>query len=143
VAGVGAVRAEDIMTEDPRWLDHQATTGEAIRKLVESRVHHLPVLRDGVVVGVVSDRDLRSAAPAVLALLEDAATAAERLGDPVADVMSKNVLSVTPDTDAQAVADLMIEHHVGAVIVVDPGSDKLVGIISYVDVLRALRAQML
>jgi acetoin utilization protein AcuB len=133
------MRVDELMTEDPAWVDVEATTGEAIRHLVEKRVHHLPILENGVLVGIVSDRDLRSAAPTVLALVENAPEAATRLATPVTDVMTKQLLSVTPDADALQVVDLMIEHHIGAVPVVDPGSDKLVGIVSYVDVLRVLR----
>jgi acetoin utilization protein AcuB len=53
--------------------------------------------------------------------------------------MSTDVLSVDPETDVGEVVDLMIEHRVGAVPVVDADSEELVGIVSYMDVLRASR----
>lgn len=133
------MRADEIMSEDPVWVDVLATTGEAMRKLVESRVHHLPVLRNGVLVGMLSDRDLRSAGPMLLALLEDPRAAAARLDEPVSSVMTSDLVTAFPDTDLKDVASAMIERHIGAVPVVDPESGKLVGIVSYVDVLRAVR----
>ncbi len=117
---------QTVMTEDPIWLDFRATSGEASRKLTETHVHHLPVLREGVVIGMVSDRDLRDAPP----------------GDSVTKVMSAQPVMVTPDTDLKDVADRMIEQHIGAVIVVDPESTRLVGIVSYVDVLRFVREEL-
>lgn len=133
---------EDVMTEDPVCLHFRATIGEAIRKLLESHVRHLPVLKDGVLVGMVSDRDLRSGATPVLELLADPERFAERLAEPVSSLMTSNVFSVTPDRDLQDVVELMLDEHVGAIPVVDPGSNKLVGIVSYVDILRTVREQL-
>ncbi|GMV12341.1 MAG: CBS domain-containing protein [Polyangiaceae bacterium] len=117
------MRVQTVMTEDPIWLDFRATTGEAARKLSDKRVHHLPVLKEGVVIGMISERDLRDAVPDIS----------------VTRVMSDHPVTVTPDTDLKDVADRMIEQHIGAVIVVDPESSRLVGIVSYVDVLRCVR----
>jgi acetoin utilization protein AcuB len=46
---------------------------------------------------------------------------------------------VDPETEVSEAIDLMIEHRIGALPVVEPDSTKLVGIVSYVDVLRAAR----
>jgi acetoin utilization protein AcuB len=53
------MRVDAIMTEDPAWVDESTSLGEAVCKLDESRVRHLPVLRDGSVVGMLSERDVR------------------------------------------------------------------------------------
>jgi CBS domain-containing protein len=131
------MRVDEVMSEDPVWVDFQATIGEAIVRLTESRVHHLPVLRDGVVIGIISDRDLCGAAPAASRAASTAGTGG--LDEAVTTVMSERVVSVPPDADLKDVADLMIEHHIGAVPVVDPEGSKLAGIVSYVDVLRVAR----
>jgi acetoin utilization protein AcuB len=126
------MRVQAVMTEDPIWVDFRATTAEAARKLSEKHVHHLPVLREGVVIGVVSDRDLRSVPVHGL----------DSSDLPVTSVMSDHPVMVTPDTDLKDVADRMIEGHIGAVVVVDPESTRLVGIVSYVDVLRVVRESL-
>ncbi len=133
------MRVDEVMSEDPVWVDLEATVGESIRRLLETHVHHLPVLKAGVVVGIVSDRDLRAVASTLPALREDPGGWAARSDEPIANVMSANVFSVPPDADLVNVVDLMLEHHVGAIPVLDPGSAKLLGIVSYIDVLRALR----
>jgi len=132
------MRVDEVMSEDPVWVDEQANLGEAARKMVEAGVHHLPVLRAGVLVGILSDRDVRGVPAGALdvGVVTPALSSADA---PITDVMSREVASVTPDTDLKDVADLMIRLHVGAVPVVDPESVKLVGIVSYVDILRAAR----
>jgi acetoin utilization protein AcuB len=57
----------------------------------------------------------------------------------IASLMSSDLLSVSPETDVTEVVDLMIEHRVGAIPVVGDEGDDLLGIISYVDILRAAR----
>lgn len=131
--------ASEVMTEDPVWVSPETPAGEAIKKLVDSRVHHLPVLEAGVVVGILSDRDLRAGSTWLLKALEDPDKLQSALSEPSANLMSSEVLSVAPNSDLKDAVDLMITHHIGAVPVVDTESDKLVGIISYVDVLRATR----
>lgn len=131
--------ASDVMTEDPLWVEPQTTTGEAVRKLVESGVRHLPVLEDGAVVGMLSDRDLRSGTASVLGAAVWQTELARYLTEPIQNLMSRPVKSVTPQSDLKDAVELMVQDHVGAVPVVDPESNRLVGIISYYDVLRVVR----
>ncbi len=108
-------------------------------KLMESGVRHLPVVEDGRLVGMVSDRDARRLIHPFFEL--DPATAARRddLERPISALMSSDVISVNPETEVAEIIDLMIEHAIGAVPVIEADSQKLLGIVSYVDVLRAAR----
>jgi len=63
------------------------------------------------------------------------ATVAEAL-----DLMQPDVICVEPETDLGDVVELLIEHKIGAVPVVEPDTQAIVGIISYIDVLRAMQA---
>ncbi len=134
--------ALDVMAEDPRWVEENATVGEAVRILDDVAVRHLPVLRDGVVVGIVSDRDLRSALPPVATLEADPVSLLSWLDTAVAEIMTQPVTTVEPDRDVLDVVDRLLEEHIGAVLVVDPDSNRLAGVISYVDILRALRDRL-
>ena len=53
--------------------------------------------------------------------------------------MTSGLVVVDSDAEMEDVIDLLIEHRVGALPVVQPGTTQLVGIVSYVDVLRAVR----
>lgn len=56
------MRVDEVMSEDPAFVDWKAGAREATKELHRHCVHHLPVLRDGVFVGMVSDHELRGRA---------------------------------------------------------------------------------
>ncbi len=115
--------AEEIMTDDVRVVDENATVGQAIELLAEISIRHLPVVRDGEVVGMVSDRDLRSIGVGLVQDMEGYDRLKARLGAPITSLMSGNVLSVDRATDVREIIDLMLEEKIGAVPVVDEDSE--------------------
>ncbi len=133
---------EEIMTGDVRTVEENETVGEALAILAELEARHLPVVRGREVVGMISDRDLRSVGLSVItdqATLE--AVSAQRSAS-VSTLMSGDLLTVDRAADVTEAIDLMLEESVGALPVVDSDTADLVGILSYVDVLRALREQL-
>ena len=128
---------EEVMTADPITVDVSATVRDVLQAMFEGNVRHLPVIDDGDLVGIISDRDLRAFLNPDVVLGND--EAAERLGQAVSDLMSGDVISVTPGTELSEVADLMIDQKIGAIPVVRTDSQQLIGIVSYVDVLRVAR----
>lgn len=128
--------AADIMTENVRCITPQETISEAVELLQTLEVRHLPVVNDDdELVGMLSDRDLRSL---FVPFDEDGETAGSLLKQgrmTVSKVMSSNVVAVNSEDDVMEVVDRLLEDKVGALPVVD-SDNKLVGIISYVDVLR-------
>ena len=131
--------ADEVMTADPFSLNPTDTVGRALEMLREYDVRHVLVTERGRLVGMLSDRDLRSFALPPLASIEHADDARARMRAPLSTLMSANTMTVGPDEDVTDVVDLMLEQKVGAVPVVDPATDELQGIISYIDVLRASR----
>lgn len=130
--------ARDLMSTNPITIGIEAPVRDAARLLYTLDFRHLPVVDDlGKLVGMLSDRDLRG-------ISVPYSTAAEYLGSGqgaldvrVGDLMSGGALAVRPDDEAADVVDLMLENKIGAVPVVEEGGN-VVGIVSYVDVLRAL-----
>jgi len=111
----------------PRFITigPDASLAEARSLLDQHRIRHLPVVEDGNPVGIITDRDIRSAAPA------------SSLGQvKVGEAMTKNLIMVTPDTQVQEAAKLMVTHRIGGLPVQKEG--KLVGIITETDLLNAL-----
>ena len=131
--------AEDLMTENVVTIEEGATLGDAAALLAEQHIRHLPVVRDRVLVGMLSDRDLRSLGPGTVDSFESFEALRERLAEPVSSAMRSDVITVGRTTDVVEIVDLLIEEKVGAVPVVDETEGALVGIVSYVDVLRAAR----
>jgi acetoin utilization protein AcuB len=105
----------------------------------ELAVRHVPVVEDGVLVGMLSDRDLARVSIAQVLRVEGADALREELKTPIVEVMSTDVISVEPETEVGEVIGLLLEHKVGALPVVELGTREVLGIISYVDVLRALQ----
>lgn len=124
----------DVMSAAPQVVEVNEKLHSVQAKLRELDVRHLPVVDRGKLVGIISERDLPPAlsAPA-------ARDAAGRSDKPAAWFMSSDVLSVHPQAELADAIDLMLEHRVGAVPVVEMDEGRLVGIVSYVDVLREAR----
>ena len=122
----------DSMTREVAVLSPQSTAAEALGLCRERRIRHLPVLEEERLVGIVSDRDLRSAAPA----LGDPgrASALEELR--IQDVMTREVVTAHPGDPIEEAANRMRERRIGCLPVVVGG--ELVGIITSSDVMEAL-----
>lgn len=111
---------------------------DAAARMANRGVRHLPVIDgDGRVVGMFSERDLRAAIGNPMRAVDTKATATRARSLRVQDVMSRPAITVSADTPMPHVAALFIDRGVGAIPVVDE-DDRLVGIVSYVDLLRTL-----
>lgn len=127
-----AVRAEQIMSDSVVSIEPDTSLSE-VRKLVRSRrFRHVPVVTtEGLILGVVSDRDL-------FALPNDADDTSETIEPKiVADIMTKSVLTATPDTNIREIARVLFEERIGCMPIVDEDG-LVVGIITRSDILRAL-----
>ena len=115
--------AKDLMTPAPVAIDAGATVSKAVEILASLDIRHLPVVNaSGAVVGMISDRDVSG---------EVTKSA------PVTSVMSAPPICARESADVSTLAKLMVDHKIGSVAIVG-AEDRLVGIVSYVDVLRTL-----
>lgn len=131
--------ARDLMTSDPLTVTPRASIAEVWDLMREVDVRHLPVVEADALVGMVSDRDLARVDIARLLKAEGAGAVRDELATPIVRVMSSDVIAVAPDAEIGEVIGLLIDYKIGAVPVVEEETREVLGIISYVDVLRALR----
>ena len=123
------------MTPDPLTIKTDSTIYDAMQMMLERDIRHLPVVDErGELVGMLSDRDLRKFS---LSFSEDDAHMKDRLKAPALDLANTDTLTVSSEDELKEAIEAMLENKVGALPVVDPVEDKLVGILSYIDVLRA------
>ena len=134
--------ARELMTENPATLTAQATIAEAWDLMRELEIRHVPVIQGGALVGMLSDRDLARVGIGSLLMAEGAGGAGQDLGTSIGGLMSTDVIVVQPETELSDVIDLLVESRVGALPVVDPDTRAVVGIVSYIDVLRAIQDQL-
>lgn len=111
---------------------------EANALLKEHKIRHIPVIDpENTLLGIVTDRDIRSAMPSILSDDFDSANAREKLaGITAGDIMTQNPVTVSPTYTLQDALLLMQGKKVGAFPVVDKDK-KLKGIISIRDLMRA------
>ena len=132
--------AQDIMTENPVTIRATNTVADTCEVLQDMEIRHLPVVQGTELVGIISDRDLRSVHMPRLVDEETLQNAKERYHAPISSLMSPDVVRVFPDSNVEEIIELMLEHKVGAVPVVDAGTGDLLGIVSYVDILRSMHS---
>ena len=129
----GWMKVVDVMTKDPLVMTAEETIGQAEDLMTENQIRQLPVVDGSVLLGIVTDRDLRSflAGPSLL----DPAERAKALRTPVREIMTNEPLTLGPEDDLRDAVELLIDEKVGGIPVVDQ-TEGLVGIVTYVDVLR-------
>lgn len=133
------MKVVEIMTRDPLSVNPTETIGKVKELMADNNIRHLPVLKGRELVGIVTDRDIR--AFVIRGLLESPAAHERALDVQVSALMTSQPISVAPDDDLREAVELLIEEKFGAVPVVD-ATEGLVGIVSYVDVLRCFLDQL-
>jgi acetoin utilization protein AcuB len=126
------------MTKKVITIEKDTNIFEAKAEMAEHRIRHLPVVdKDNRLIGIVTDRDIRSALPSIVSEDFESKKERERLsGLKVKDIMSTNLITIPLSYTLQD-ALLMIEKtRVGAFPVVDENG-FLKGIISIRDLMRA------
>jgi acetoin utilization protein AcuB len=118
---------QEYMSREPATVQKDEPLVAAHRLMQSNRIRHLPVLHEGRLVGVVSERDLY--------LLETVKNVDPRR-EPVEEAMTAFPFTVPPHALLTEVARQMLQHRYGSALVVDEG--KLVGIFTRADALRAL-----
>lgn len=134
----GPIVAE-AMTEEPQSVFPDDHLLDAAARMQRYGIRHLPVINgDGMVMGMLSDRDVRNAVGDPRRVLGGGLDDSIQLSETrVRDVMSTPVISVRTDETCVNVAHYFADLAAGAVPVVDQ-DDRLIGIVSYIDILRVL-----
>jgi acetoin utilization protein AcuB len=129
-----ALLARDLMASPVHTLTSDRTLRDAWEVMTQKGVHHIPVTSvHDILVGMVSDRDLLSHVPNLIADPSKAQGAHRRL----AEVMTTRVISATPTTDIREIANIMLDERIHALPILD-GNRRLVGILSARDLLRGI-----
>jgi len=122
------------------------TPEESLRRalilLEDSGVRHLPVVSGSRVVGMISDRDVREYRLPILDELDHQKLADDLLARPVSEAMNVDFVFVDEQESVGKAVDVMIEFGVGAVPVVERDTRHLLGMLSYVDILKAVRGTL-
>jgi acetoin utilization protein AcuB len=127
---------KDWMTKDPITITEDTSMIKAIHIMKDRRFRRLPVVSDGKLVGMVTDRDLKEASPSKATTLDVHELYYLLAELRVSEIMSRNLLSVSQDDTVEHAAQLMLEHTISGLPVLDERG-KVIGIITQSDVFRA------
>jgi CBS domain-containing protein len=129
---VGLVR--DIMMSSPVTLKSDDTLDLASDIISLGRFRHVPVVENGKLIGIISERDLMGAAAVRIFGLKQKSKSALLKSVLIKDIMKKRVVTVEPDTPIKDAAHLMADKKIGCVPVLSEGA--LVGLVTTTGVLR-------
>lgn len=117
-----SVQIRDIMTGNIAYVGPDATVEHAAQLMQQHNVGSIPVVDNGSIVGIVTDRDI---------VVRGVAHGREAANTPIRHVMTSEIQSVAPDMTLAQAAQIMSEHQVRRLPVVE--QNRLVGIVSLGD----------
>ena len=125
----------ELMTPNPITIAHTELVGKAMELMARYDIRRLPVTKDGKLVGIISDRDLRQMGgrPSVKLPKSDRDDADLQL--PVEEAMTLNVITIRERQSVQDAIALMVTHKISGLPVIDPDG-ALIGVLSEQDVLK-------
>jgi CBS domain-containing protein len=116
---------KEVMTRDVRACEPNATVVEAAKVMAQEDVGPVPIVEDGRLVGIVTDRDV---------VVRVVAEGRDPNATTVKEIASTNLVTVSPDDDLDEALSLLAEHQVRRLPVVE--GDRLVGIVAQADIAR-------
>lgn len=126
---VDGIMSRDLVTVDP------GTALTDIRKrLQEGGFHHLLVVENGELLGVISDRDVLRALSPFLDTYTEQHRDVQTLAQPASEVMRSEPITVAPGTEIKDASRLLLDHDISSLPVVE--QDELVGIVTTKDFLN-------
>lgn len=129
------MKVHELMSTDLVTLTEEETLAHAQRCMRRGRIRHLPVVRDGQLIGLLTHRDLLAASFSVFAEIDADEQRRVFVQLSVRELMHRDLTTVGPDTPVAAAARILLESAFGCLPVVT-GEGRLVGIVTEADFLR-------
>ncbi len=127
----------DWMTKNPITIDASSTIVEAVHLLKEKNIRRLPVMRNGKLAGIVTERMLLNYNPGKSSSLDTWELHYLLARTPVTEAMNPRPNTVTADTDLTDAAQLIHDRKLNGITVMEP-TGELVGILTTTNALEAL-----
>jgi acetoin utilization protein AcuB len=125
------------MTRNPITIEADTPFLEARLILKEKRIRHLPIVDGGKLIGVITDRDVKEAAPSGATTLDVFELNYLLLKMKVRDLIKQEPVTIKPTNSVEKAALLMHDHRIGCLPVVDEAG-KLIGLITQTDLLEVM-----
>jgi acetoin utilization protein AcuB len=128
---------KDRMTPKPLFGSPDMAVTDAQELMTANKIRHLPILDDDKkLVGLITQKSLRSALPSDVSNFSRFEVSYTLAKIKVQSIMIKDVITIAPDTPIEEAAQVMADHKLGAMPVIE--NDSLIGIISGEDLFIAM-----
>ncbi len=127
----------DWMSAPVITVDIHDSMNKAVNLMTEHNIGMLPVLENGKLVGIVTVRDLKQAAPSSVALFEIKHILYHLTRVKMEGIMTRHPITVRSDTTMEETAEILLENNISGCPVLDH-QDELVGIVTKNDIFRAM-----
>lgn len=125
------------MTADPIVMDENTSIMKATQLMKEHKIHRIPIVKNGRLVGIVSDRDIKEAAPSKATSLDVHELYYLLSEIKVKDIMTKDPITLRPNDSVERAAVIMLENTISGLPVVDD-EGKVVGMITQTDIFKVM-----
>ncbi|RLG45209.1 MAG: histidine kinase [Thermoproteota archaeon] len=122
------MKVKEVMTRNVETIEKDENISEAARKMREKGIKSLLVVDKGKIIGIITTTDI----------VKKAMTTG-KINTKVSTIMTPNIITISPETPVKEAARIMVENKIRHLPITE--QDKIVGIISDRDILRALVAQ--
>jgi acetoin utilization protein AcuB len=139
MSGYNWIRIVDVMTNNPLVMTPDETIGQAEELMTENDIRQVPIVNGTTLLGIITDRDVRSFL--ANSSFIDPDERAKALTTKVGEIMTSQPLVLAPDDQLREAVELLVEEKFGGVPVVDE-AEGLVGIVTYVDLLRCFLTRL-
>lgn len=126
----------DFMIRNPITISLETPISKALDIIIKRKIRHLPVVKDGRVVGLVTERGLLAVSPSPATTLSVYELNYVLAKLTVKEALVKDPVSVSSDSPIEEAANVMREKKIGSLLVID--DHKLVGIVTQTDMVWAL-----
>jgi acetoin utilization protein AcuB len=137
--GGARVLVKNWMSKNVVTINEEDSMQDAMKLMKQHNIRMLPVLKHGVLTGVLTDRDLKRASASDATTLDVHELLFLISKIKVKNIMSKNPISVPPDLTVEETAEILLNNKISGVPVVDE-SGNVVGTITQSDLFRVLIA---
>lgn len=126
----------DWMTKKVYTVNLDDYLSDVLALMKEKGFKHIPVVKNGILKGIISDRDIKEYSPSKATSLDIYELHYLLANTKIKDIVRAKVHTTTPDTPIEEAAMIMLDHNIGCLPVLENG--KLAGIISDKDIFHAL-----
>lgn len=125
---------DGIMSREVVTVSPDTALMDTRKRLQKGGFHHMLVVEEGELHGVISDRDVLQAISPFLDTYTEEHRDVQTLAQPASEVMRTELITVTPDTDIEDAANKLLDHDISSLPVVD--EEELIGIVTTKDLLH-------